>query len=95
MAIAAGLSDQNWQVYAPNGLFINVDTSSARFAKTPVYVASIQGTKLHWAITGGSAIYFPTATSFRIYVRFPDGRNLTPAEAVEWGWRVAWHGIET
>jgi hypothetical protein len=92
--IASGISGTNWAVYAATGILIDVDTSAAKFNKAPVYVTSLYGDGSHWATTGGSAVYSPTATGFRIYVKWSDSSPLTPAQAVSFGWRVAWHGIE-
>lgn len=95
--IASGISGTNWGAFSFEewvGIVIDVDTSAAKFNKAPVYVTSLYGNSGHWATTGGSAVYSPTATGFRVYVRWSDGAPLTPAQAVEFGWRVAWHGIE-
>jgi hypothetical protein len=92
--IAAGISPMNWAVYSSNGIMIDVDTSDAHFAKPPVYVTSLYGAAGHWGTTGGSSVYQPTATGFRVYVKWSDSSPLTPAQAVTYGWRVAWHGIE-
>jgi hypothetical protein len=92
--IAAGISPMNWAVYSSNGIMIDVDTSDAHFTKPPVYVTSLYGAGGHWATTGGSSVYQPTATGFRVYVKWSDSSSLTPAQAVTYGWRVAWHGIE-
>jgi hypothetical protein len=99
--VASGISGTNWEPFFFSGehgewvgIFIDVDTSTAQFTKTPVYVTSLYGNSGQWATTGGNAVYSPTATGFRVYVRWSDGRLLTPAQAVEFDWRVAWHGIE-
>ena len=96
--IAAGQSQPGagWQVYTGGGagIYIDVNTSSGKFTTTPVYVTSLGGTSTHWAVTGGSAVYSPTPTGFRIYIRFPDGAPITPAMATANGWHVKWVGIE-
>jgi hypothetical protein len=56
MRIASGRTPQgstNWQVYNAAGIFVDVDTTSGRFTKNPVYLTSIGGTTSHWATTGG------------------------------------------
>jgi hypothetical protein len=84
-----------WQAYASGaGVYIDVDTSAAGFTTTPTYVTSLGGTALHWNTTGGSSVYSPTPTMFRIYVRWADGAALNPPIANQWGWHVLWIGIQ-
>ncbi len=99
LRIASGQSQAGagWQVYTGGGgpgIFIDVNTGSGKFTNTPVYVTSLGGSSSHWALTGGSAVYLPTPTGFRIYVRFPDGAPITPAMASTNGWHVKWVGVE-
>jgi len=82
-----------WKKYSSSGVFVDVDTKSAGFSSTPTYVASLAGSTHHWATTGGSSIYNPTKDGFRIYVRWADGKPLTPADAKRTGWHVTWVGI--
>ena len=95
----------SWQPYSVNntryGIFVDVDTSAAGFTKTPVYVTSIAGSGYHWATTGGSAVYQPTATGFRVYVRWsavvstvPIPDPPTPEFANAQRWHVNWIGAE-
>lgn len=85
----------NWQPYSASaGVFVDVDTSEAGFKTTPNYVASIAGRTGHWTTTGGSAIYSPTPNGFKVYVRYSDGRALTPEEANAASWRISWIGVE-
>jgi hypothetical protein len=83
-----------WQVYTGNGIFIDVNTSAAGFTATPLYITSIHGDQQHWATTGGSSVYNPTPTGFRIYVRWWDGTVLTPAQANSNNWHIQWIGIQ-
>ena len=84
----------NWQVYDPNGIDLDVDTSAGRLTGTPIYITSIGGDGRHWSTTGDTSIYNPTATSFRVYVRNSDGNPLTPAQANNWKWHINWIGVE-
>jgi hypothetical protein len=87
---------QGWQQFQENaGVFIDVDTTPHRFATTPVYVTALHGTSQHWDTTGGSSVYSPTRTGFRVYVRRPDGRSLTVANAQQRNWHIQWIGVET
>jgi hypothetical protein len=95
--IAAGQTSPGvgWQDYAGGaGLFIDVDTSAAGFTSTPTYITCLGGASQHWALTGGGAVYSPTPTQFRIYVRWPDGAQLRPPTATANGWHVKWMAIQ-
>lgn len=89
-----------WQPYfvpgdatAGQGIFVDVDTSSAGFTTTPIYITSIGGNGGHWGTTGATSIYNPTPTGFRVYIRYPDGGSLTPAFANQYGWHINWIAI--
>jgi len=80
-----------WQQYPDGqGVFVDVDTSSARFTTTPIYITSLGGTAYHWGTIGVTSIYSPTPTGFRVYVRWSGGGRLTPAFANENGWHINW-----
>ncbi|WP_186763282.1 hypothetical protein [Lentzea tibetensis] len=93
-----------WQTYTGTdgpGIWIQVDTTSAGFTRTPTYVTSVGGNFWHWRITGASSVYPPDATlggdlrrGFRIYLRFSDGRAIDPVQALNSGWYVNWIGAE-
>lgn len=83
-----------WQVYSPTGIFVNVDTTPAHLTGTPVYVTSLGGGSSHWATTGGTSVYLPTATGFRIYVKWSDNSPLTPATANGLQWHINWIAME-
>ena len=83
-----------WKVYSPNGIYVDVDTSHGRFAGIPIYTTSLGGVSQHWTTTGATSIYLPTATGFRVYVRWADGAPLTPATANANHWHICWIGME-
>jgi hypothetical protein len=89
-----------WQVYSPTGIYLDVNTTSGKFTSVPAYVTSIGGKTNHWATTGATSLYptppntYPTATGFRVYVRWVDGAPLTPATANSYGWHINWIGME-
>jgi hypothetical protein len=96
--IAAGRTPPglDWQQYPNNaGVFIDVNTEGYHFSTTPVYVTALHGTSHHWATTGGSSVYFPTPTGFRVYLRKPDGGSLLVSEAQSLGWHIQWIATET
>ena len=96
MQIAAGSTVPGataWQIYDASGIYVDVDTSAARFTRVPVYVTSLGGNAHHWATVGGSSVYQPTAGGFRVYVRFAAGHVLTPAYANSNAWIVHWIGV--
>jgi hypothetical protein len=87
---------QGWQQFQTDaGVYIDVDTTPHRFGSTPVYVTALHGNSTHWATTGGSSVYSPTATNFRVYVRWSDGRPLAVADAEDRRWHIQWIGVET
>ncbi|MDF5754282.1 hypothetical protein [Spongiactinospora sp. TRM90649] len=95
--IAAGQSTpgQGWVAYGANGIYIDVDTTAARFTGSPVYVTSIGSTGgSQWNLVGPSAVYSATATRFRVYVQWKDGSALTPATAQSYGWFINWVGYD-
>jgi hypothetical protein len=86
-----------WQQYTGSpGIFVDVNTTAANLTGTPVYVTSIGGNSSHWATNGASSVYSATATGFRVYVRFFDGRPLSPSDAnqVGWQWHINWIAME-
>jgi hypothetical protein len=82
-----------WQPYGTEGIFLDVDTSSAGFTITPIYITSIGGAAHHWRTTGATSIYFPTPTGFRVYVRYSTGGPLTPDIANQYGWHINWIAV--
>src|SRR5512139_2749135 len=82
-----------WQAYGNGGLYIDVDTSSARFSSTPIYFTSIGGGSDHWRTTGANAIYSPSPKGFRVYVRMSNGEALSPLDAYNLGWYINWIGL--
>ena len=84
----------NWLIYSTAGVYVNVDTTAAGFTKTPIYVTALHGAGSHWATTGGTSVYLPTPTAFRIYVKWSDGSALTPQTANVNQWHIQWIGIE-
>jgi hypothetical protein len=85
-----------WQPYnaGTTGIFVDVNTSAAGFTGAPLYFTSIGGNSSHWATTGATSVYLPTATGFRIYVRWDDGGPITPAQANGFQWHINWFGIQ-
>jgi hypothetical protein len=83
-----------WQQYSSGaGVFVDVDTSSAGFATTPIYITSLGGNNAHWGTTGATSIYDATPTGFRVYVRWSSGEELTPAVANQFGWHINWIAV--
>jgi hypothetical protein len=84
-----------WQPYGASeaDIFLDVDTSSAGFKTTPIYITSLGGMSGHWRTTGATSIYVPTPTGFRVYVRFSNENFLTPAYANQLGWHINWIAV--
>jgi Ricin-type beta-trefoil lectin domain-like len=97
--IASGqtLPGQGWQQHTDDGVRLDVDTSSAKFSGTPTYVISLSGPGgSMWVTTGGSsAVYDPTPTGFRVFLKRADGQPL-PVKTVtdDYKWYVNWIGVE-
>jgi hypothetical protein len=75
------------------GVFVDVDTSSAGFKTTPIYITSLGGNTHHWGTTGATSIYAPTPTNFRVYVRWSGGGSLIPAVANQYEWHINWIAV--
>jgi hypothetical protein len=83
-----------WQQYpGGEGIFVDVDTSSAGFTTTPIYITSLGGNRGHWGTTGATSIYEPTPTGFRVYVRWSTGGPLTPTDANDVEWHINWIAV--
>jgi hypothetical protein len=89
-----------WQQYFDEGagvfeqgVFVDVDTSSAGFTTTPIYITSLGGGTAHWGTTGATSIYTATPTGFRVHVRYSNGAPLTPAIANGFGWHINWIAV--
>lgn len=94
--VGAGKTEpgQGWQLYGAEGVYIDVDTSSAHFRGNPIYTTSLSSTggSQLWAV-GGSSVYDPTATGFRLFLRWVDdarrgGKQLTPEVAQQFGFYI-------
>lgn len=84
-----------WQQYLNGGgIFVDIDTTAAQLTGTPVYVTSIGGNSSHWATTGATSIYLPTATGFRVYVKWANNNPLTPVQANGWQWHINWIAMD-
>jgi len=55
----------------------------------------LHGASNHWATTGGTSVYTPSPTGFRIYIKWSDANPLTPANAQGMGWYIQWIGIQS
>jgi len=94
--IEAGQSSpSDWQVYSANGIMVDVNTSAAGFTATPRYITTLHGMSNHWTTAGGTSVYVPTPTGFRIYVKWVDSSALVPATAQNLGWYIQWIGIQS
>jgi len=83
----------NWVQYGENSIYVDVDTTLAGFTETPLYFASLGGYYSQWGVDGINAIYSPTQTGFRIYLRNELDNSLTPHNANERGWYIQWTGV--
>ncbi|WP_279636134.1 M57 family metalloprotease [Corallococcus terminator] len=78
----------DWQQYGTAGIYLDVDTAGCGFSTTPLFFTSIGGVSGQWESSGATAIYNPSPTGFRVYLKFP---GITPARAnTEFGWHINW-----
>ena len=84
----------DWRQYGRNSIYADVDTAAAGFIDTPLYFTSLGGYSNHWEVDGINAIYSPTRTGFRIYLRDELSDYLTPGLANQMGWIVQWLGVQ-
>jgi hypothetical protein len=96
---------EGWQPYPADetkGIYIDVDTSAAKFKSPPVYITSLGGETCNWEVRGVSAIYarvdadnkpLPLESGFRIYLRFPTTNpdfNLAEFQEAQKRWYINW-----
>ncbi len=103
-------SPDDWQDYTSLGIYVDVDTSGCEFKTTPHYLITIESLEelgYHWGLSGAPAIYKPTPTGFRVYLRWTDHSTEEPTigslafanplratTAKNRQWVIRWTGIE-
>lgn len=90
IAVGASPALTNWVQYNANGVYADIDTTSAGFTATPYYFSSLGGNNSHWDTQGATSIYSPTATGFRVYV---NQAGITVATARSRRWHINWIAI--
>ena len=92
---------EDGQKRALKGIFIDIDTSAAKFKGVPQYITSLEGKSGLWEVAGINAIYNPSATRFRVYLKFADpAKKQDPTDelsreyAQRHEWVIRWTGIE-
>lgn len=94
--LAAGSSSPNdWCDHSSNTgkqIYVEVKTHLENCEAEPIYVCSLSGDSHHWSTTGGSSIYHPDKSGFRINLRFAleNPPEITAALAKERNWRITW-----
>jgi secreted trypsin-like serine protease len=70
-------------------LRVDIDTSVCGETRTPIYLTSLGGKSRHWATSGVTSVYSPTATGFRVYVKTTE--TVATAKAQQWhvNWKVS------
>ena len=89
---ATPIGKTDWKLYQnkAGGIFVEIDTTSAGFEETPIYLVNLAGKTSHWTSSGGSNVYAATPTSFRVYIQ---QTNITVERANEWEWVVNWIAV--
>ncbi|XXT23276.1 matrixin family metalloprotease [Sorangium sp. So ce429] len=82
----------SWQQYQSNSLYLDVNTSACGLSSAPSYFTSLGGASHHWWTNGGTSIYQPTATGFRVYV-YDNHGSITPQIANERQWHLNWNAL--
>lgn len=93
LRLAVGRTDPkktDWVQYNRGGIYVDIDTSSAGFSSTPYYFTSLSGHTNNWMAQGVTSIYLPTTKGFRVHVGY---RELTAAQAKQWGWSISWIAV--
>lgn len=93
----AGVSpNSRWKINTSVTLTMVIDTSECNFIDTPFYLVSMGGTANHFCVTGYDGVFFPTKSSFQIYVQSTCG-NLSATTllsyATTYDWNVNWVGF--
>lgn len=87
--------DTPWQ-NSIGSITLVVDTSSANFSNDNVtYFVSLYGDSAMYKAVGYTGIYFPTASSFRVYVAHNDvNSSFNPTTAKDsYKWYIKWCGV--
>lgn len=105
--VASGrTSPQDWVDYngGPGGIYVDVDTSSAKFVTTPHYFVALHGASTQWRACGMNSIYNESPTGFRVYLAWADNDGHSPNAPLNplranfasvKKWYLKWTGIET
>jgi hypothetical protein len=113
IACGSTAAGEGWQPYDPEGkgpdkhigVYIDVDTSEARFKSAPVYITSVASDEVlgHWEVTGASAVYLrmdkegkplPLQGGFRLYLKShsaPD--QVAVLDSARKAWYVNWVAV--
>ena len=96
LKIGWGISPSDvWVNYKGIGITAVINTSQAGFTKTPIYYTAMYGCTSHWELTGMTSIYTPRPDSFTVYLTKDRQASVNPSNAVAYGWRIAWLGIQS
>jgi hypothetical protein len=95
LKVCTGATDagSGWVDYNAYAVYIDVDTKACGFASTPQYFTSLGGATLHYATTGATSIYLPTATGFRIYLANEPWSAAQQRPPSSWGLFINWIAI--
>lgn len=83
-------TNTDWRQYDANAVYVDVDTSACNYTTTRRYITSLGGNTKHWSSRGVSSVYAPTATGFRVIVKYS---GITVADAKTWQWHVNWQAV--
>jgi hypothetical protein len=84
--------DTGWKAFAKDTIYVDVNTTACAYPSRPSFVTAIHGSRDHWRTQGVHSIYYPTASGFRVYVMHAASGGITPADAEQKEWSLAWIG---
>lgn len=90
-----GRQTTSWIDYSSytTGVYKDVDISKCGFTKIPTITTAIEGSGNHKEITGTSAVYGATTTTFRIYIGTGNANNSRKDYAQDNKWNVDWIAV--
>jgi hypothetical protein len=84
------LGHTGWTGHTTKSIYADINTLSAHFSDTPIYVTSLLGSNGQIPVVGSHSIYRARKEEFRVYLRF--GIGVAPQTAEERHWAINWIG---
>lgn len=90
--VCTGTTGRTSTSWSNRGSWVNmkVTIQGCGFVKVPTVTTSIEGTSEHYLVTGASAVYSVTTSSFTICLK---GDSNTASNARDYDWNVEWIAV--